>query len=296
MFDNNIGNCAFFAKHCIQGAKSMKWWKIILTVMALSLFSGTAFAEPKLEVAGARVTITEGLTDAGLAQIKTAMGEKGAGDFTFTLEQCSNTDLAKLYKAYPEIKNLVILRSTEAIDFKALAGGTSLRMLLVGGAPGVSNLDALASNAVLIRVEFENLTGEPVDLGFLAAFPHMGRLMLNNLNCTNTEALAKLEKMTELILTSLNTAEGVQPVDLSFLPNMQQLTRLNIAKSKVDNFEAVDKCAKLRFVELQDAIGVQSLASLKALPALKSVTVKKDAYPESELQGFGEEVKVIERH
>ena len=71
---------------------------------------------------------------------------------------------------------------------------------------------------------------------------------------------------------------------------------LNIAKSKVDNFEAVDKCAKLRFVELQDAIGVQSLASLKALPALKSVTVKKDAYPESELQGFGEEVKVIERH
>lgn len=62
----------------------MKWWKIILTVMALSLFSGTAFAEPKLEVAGARVTITEGLTDAGLAQIKTAMGEKGAGDFTFT--------------------------------------------------------------------------------------------------------------------------------------------------------------------------------------------------------------------
>jgi len=85
-------------------------------------------------------------------------------------------------------------------------------------------------------------------------------------------------------------------VDVAFLKDLANLQKLEIlGETNVVNFDAVAACEKLTSVNLNKAKGITSLAPLKKLPALKNVSVTKDAFSEEELAGFDEKVKVNAR-
>ena len=73
------------------------------------------------------------------------------------------------------------------------------------------------------------------------------------------------------------------------------LKSITINDSQIANFEALAGCTELTTFEMKKATGVTSLAPLKSLPNLKRVVVSKGAFPEAELGGFAQTVKVEQR-
>ena len=131
-----------------------------------------------------------------------------------------------------------------------------------------------------------------VDIKQLGGAATLQKLHLIALNdAVGFEALAHLVNLKELILSGVNKKDGT--VDVAFLKNLANLQKLEIiGETNVVNFEAVAACEKLTSVNLTKAKGITSLAPLKKLPALKTVTVSKDAFNAEELAGFNEKVKV----
>ncbi|MBR4746178.1 MAG: hypothetical protein IK061_02070, partial [Desulfovibrio sp.] len=135
----------------------------------------------------------------------------------------------------------------------------------------------------------------PQDLTSLGSAKTLAELKLWDLNdLKGAAALAGLTGLAKLTLDGVNAKSG-EPVDLSFLGKLSALEELVINGSKVASFDAVAGCKALEKVEIRKVTGIASLAGLKKLPALESLTVSKDAFPAAELQGFDPRVKISQR-
>ena len=109
-------------------------------------------------------------------------------------------------------------------------------------------------------------------------------------NAGNMAALTSMEKLT---LVKVNV-EG-EPFSLSGLARLSNLSSVRINDSQIADFEALAGCSGLTYVEMKGSKGISSLAPLKALPNLKRIIVSKGAFPDAELSGFAQNVKVEQR-
>ena len=136
----------------------------------------------------------------------------------------------------------------------------------------------------------------PADLKQLSGAVSLKRLKLWSLkNASGFEGLSSLVNLEELILMSMNAKDGTA-VDLAFVKSLVNLKKLEMPSSEIRNFDAVAGCAKLETVEIgKDTTGITSLAALKKLPNLKTVSVAKGMFPDAELAGFAATVKITQR-
>lgn len=151
----------------------------------------------------------------------------------------------------------------------------------------------------LAKTKVEHLTiwnmKEPVDLTQLSGATSFTYLKVWGLKkTTGFEGLGALVNLKELIIDDVNQKDGI-PVDMSFAKSLVNVEKLNLTACNVVNFDAVATCVKLTSVDLNKSIGITSLAALKKLPALKTVTVTKDVFPAAELEGFEAKVRIIQR-
>ena len=109
----------------------------------------------------------------------------------------------------------------------------------------------------------------------------------------NSGDMAACTSLTKLTLIRINK-EG-EPFSLAGVAKMPGLKSITINDSQVANFEALASCTELTSFEMKKTKGVTSLAPLKSLPNLKRVVVSKGAFPEAELGGFAQTVKVEQR-
>ena len=151
----------------------------------------------------------------------------------------------------------------------------------------------------LAKAKVENFTiwnmRETVDLSQLSGAASFTYLKLWGLKkATGFEGLGALVNLKELIIDDVNQKDGI-PVDMSFAKALVNVEKLNLTSSNVVNFDAVAACVKLTSVDLNKSTGITSLAVLKKLPALKTLTVAKDAFPAAELEGFDAKVRITQR-
>lgn len=204
-------------------------------------------------------------------------------------------DYSPLSKA--KVEHLTIWNMQEPVDLNGLAGAVSLTYLRLWGInKEVSNFGGLAGlvNLKELIIDDVNQKNGTVDLAFAKSLTKVETLTLAGGNFLNTNGLEGLGKLTKLTCSKINKV-GDKPFDFGFLAKIPELTSISIEDGNVANLEAIAACEKLRSVTLRKVPGVTSLAALKKLPNLTSLTVSKDAFPEAELSGFGEKVKVSQR-
>lgn len=181
---------------------------------------------------------------------------------------------------------------TELADISWMAGMKNLRSFDLFSEK-VADYSPMASSGVE-QLQIWKMS-VPQDLTSLGSVKTLTDLKLWDLNgMKGAAALASLPRLAKLTLDGVN-AESGDPVDLSFLGKLSSLKELVINGSKVANFDAVAGCKALEKVEIRKNEGIASLAGLKKLPKLKSLTVSKDAFPAAELQGFDPRVKISQR-
>ncbi|MCL2123815.1 MAG: hypothetical protein FWH34_06950, partial [Desulfovibrionaceae bacterium] len=207
----------------------------------------------------------------------------------------------------PKLQTLIYY-ATKDSDYSTLGKLTQVRELKSGltklndiswvaNLPNLRKFDVFSEfvkdYAPLGKTKVEQLTiwnmKEPVDLAQLSGAVSLTYLRVADTKAGGFSGVASLVHLQTLELTKL------QDLNLAFLSKLAALTKLNLSESKVSNFEAIAQCAKLETVDLSKTTGVTSLAALKGLPNLKSITVPKGAFPEAELSGFGAKVKIDQR-
>ncbi|MCR5257410.1 MAG: hypothetical protein K6E40_04565 [Desulfovibrio sp.] len=181
---------------------------------------------------------------------------------------------------------------TELADISWMAGMKNLRSFDLFSEK-VADYSPMASSGVE-QLQIWKMS-VPQDLTSLGSVKTLTDLKLWDLNgMKGAAALASLPRLAKLTLDGVN-AESGDPVDLSFLGKLSSLKELVINGSKVANFDAVAGCKALETVDIREAKGIASLAALKKLPALTSLTVAEDAFPDAELQGFDPRVEISKR-
>ena len=134
------------------------------------------------------------------------------------------------------------------------------------------------------------------DLKQLSGAASLKRLKLWSVkNASGFEGLASLINLEALTLQGMNAKDGT-PVNMAFAKSLANLKELELNDSEISNFDAVASCAKLEKVAIdKKTTGIASLAVLKKLPNLRQVTVGKGMFPDTELAGFNEKVKISQR-
>lgn len=204
------------------------------------------------------------------------------------------TDYTPLGKV--KVEDFTIWKMDKPVDVKQLADATSLTRLKLWNldeTTGFEGLGALVNLKELI-IDGVNSKKGTVDLASTKSLANVETLELTESNFVNTKGLEGLGKLKKATVSKANKV-GDTPFDLAFLAKTPELETLSITDSKISNLDAVAKCEKLKSVTLVKIDGLTSLAAIKKLPNLQSVTVSKDAFPEAELSGFGGKVKVNQR-
>jgi len=191
---------------------------------------------------------------------------------------------------------------TQVERFESASGSEMTDISWVASLPNLKwmNLshEKIADLSPLAKTNIEELwlqNMKNVDMKQIGGAAALKKLRLIALDdTTNFDALASLANLQHLIISGVNKKEGT--VDVAFLKNLANLTRLEIlGETNAANFDAVAECTKLTHVDLAKAAGITTLAPLKKLPALKYLTVTKGAFPDTELAGFSEKVKINQR-
>lgn len=204
----------------------------------------------------------------------------------------SITDYSPL--AESKVEHFTIWGMKKPVNLKQLDGAVSLKYLKLWSLEGTTGFEGLASLSDLKELIVDNVNHKEgqVDLSFAKSLGGLETMSLVKITATNSQALASLTALKKLEARELNAKEGAQPFDLSFLATLTALETLNLSGSKVDGFDAIAGCSALQTIQLTKTSGISNLAPLKKLPALKTVTVTKDAFPEAELSGFANRVKI----
>ncbi len=137
----------------------MKGKSLLAALIALGIFSGSAYAAPSFKQSGNKFTINEGADDAAVQALKGADMTKLA----LTLNNVKDVDLQKVCAAVPELRTLNIENSEELTsiapvaglkkltvftlsaekvkDFSPLSGLTKINSLAVSGGPSLTSME-----------------------------------------------------------------------------------------------------------------------------------------------------------
>lgn len=233
----------------------MKMKQILLTVLAVVMLTGTAYAAPSVKVSGKKVTITESMTDEGVAQVKSAAQTAEA----VTANKIVDADLEKIVATFPNIKTLEV-EGKELSTLAPIAKLTNLKNLKVR-AEKVKDFSPLA-----VLTGLENLDAGSSSMADLKWMSNM--TSLKNLNIFADKSLTSFEGLPAvpslkqiriigaapadlsplLVMTGLTTVElnGCQIADLTPLTKLPNLDDLSLYGATVKDFSPLAGCAKLK--------------------------------------------------
>ena len=182
-------------------------------------------------------------------------------------------------------------------DLSGVAKAKTLKDLRLWGVNGATNSAALANLTELqkftIASSYNEKKGDPFDMAAAKGWGKLKEMSISGTKVVNSGEMAGCTSLTKLTLIRVNK-EG-EPFSLAGVAKMPGLKSITINDSQIANFEALADCTELTTFEMKKAAGVTSLAPLKSLPNLKRVVVSKGAFPEAELGGFAQTVKVEQR-
>ena len=182
-------------------------------------------------------------------------------------------------------------------DMAAIGQTVSLKKLTLWDVEGASNSKSLAGlvnlEEVVIRGYNAKKGGEPFDMNAAAKWSKVSKATFENASFINSDGLSGMTAVRDLRIQKANLKADT-PLSLAFLGKLSALKSLTIDESKVSNPEALAQCTGLTHVRIVKTEGMTSLAPLQKLPNLKQVTVSKGKFPEAELTGFAQGVKVVQ--
>ncbi|MSS28185.1 leucine-rich repeat domain-containing protein [Desulfovibrio sp. PG-178-WT-4] len=182
-------------------------------------------------------------------------------------------------------------------DLGSVGKTKTLKELKLWSVDGATNSAALAELTELqkftITSEYNKKSGDPFDMACAKGWGKLKEMSITGAKIVNAGNMAALTSMEKLTLVKVNV-EG-EPFSLSGLAKLSNLNSVRINDSQIADFEALAGCSGLTYVEMKGSKGISSLAPLKALPNLKRIIVSKGAFPDAELSGFAQNVKVEQR-
>ena len=206
------------------------------------------------------------------------------------------TDYSPLGASKVEKFQIWNMRTPEC-DLSGVAKAKTLKDLRLWSVNGAINSAALANLTELqkftITTAYNEKKGDPFDMAAAKGWGKLKEMNITGAKIVNSGDMAACTSLEKLILVRVNK-EG-EPFNLAGVAKMAGLKSIMINECQVTNFEALASCTELTSFEMKKTAGVTSLAPLKSLPNLKRVVVSKGAFPEAELGGFAQTVKVEQR-
>lgn len=197
-----------------------------------------------------------------------------------------------------KIEKLQIWNMNAPCDLSGVGKAKTLKDLKLWSVDDATNSAALAGLTELekfhITSNYNKNSGQPFDMASAKGWGKLKEMNITDTKIVNTkDNMGFLTSLQRLTLNEVNK-EG-EPFSLAGLGKLTNLESVTINKSQVSDFEGLSGCTGLVYIEMKNTTGVTSLAPLKALPNLKRVVVSKGAFPDSELSGFPETVKIDQR-
>lgn len=191
----------------------------------------------------------------------------------FRIWQMPAGDLAVIGRAVT-LKELALWDVSEAGNSAALSGLTNLEKFEIGSG-------------------YNRSGGEAFNLACARGWSRLKELKLAKTKTENEAGLAACSSLEKITLNEVGK-EG-RPFSLAGLNKMSKLKNVVITDSRISDFDALAGCPALVSIDISKTAGVTSLAAIKALPGLKSLTVSRGAFPDAELAGFAAGVKIHQR-
>lgn len=226
---------------------------VLYVVIALSLMSGPAFAEPSIKVSGSNVTVKERVTDEYMAQMKRAQ--------KLVLVDISDDDLAKACSSCPDIVSLDI-KSDNLTSIAPLANLSRLQGFRLE-ADKVKDMTPLAKLTGLQSLYISSDIGP--DLKWMAGLTNLRDISISACPAlTSFEGLPKLPSLSRIKLGSAS------PADLTPLLSMPGLKEVDLTGCVITDLSPLAKLPVLQYVNLYGAT-VRDFSPLAGCPMLKKV-------------------------
>lgn len=234
----------------------MKMKQILLSILAVVMLAGTAYAAPSVKVSGTRVTISESMTEEGFAEIKAAAQKAES----VSARKIVDADLEKIVATFPNLKELDVEGTKEMSTIAPIAKLANLKKLEVK-APSVGDFSPLASMTGLetLIANSDAMT----DVKWMTNLTNLKRVkILGGSKLTSLEGLPALPSLTTigiynaapadlsplLAMPGLKSVElnGCKIADLTPLTQLPELDDLSLYGSTVKDFSPLAGCAKLK--------------------------------------------------
>ena len=165
----------------------MKGKSLLAALIALGIFSGSAYAAPSFKQSGNKFTINEGADDAAVQALKGADMTKLA----LTLNNVKDVDLQKVCAAVPELRTLNIENSEELTSIAPVAGLKKLTVFTLS-AEKVKDFSPLSGLTGLTKLQVASDAMGP-DLKWMS-----GLTKINSLAVSGGPSLTSMEGLPSL--------------------------------------------------------------------------------------------------
>ena len=229
---------------------------LLLSLCAMGLMATPLLAAPQARLNGNNFTVSEGVDDSVLAQIKADMGKvKNPAQLGFVLTKVKDEDLARICQAYPDMHALNVSSSKELTNVAPVAGLKKLEAL--GLDCSVADLSPLAglTGVKTLKVVSKNVK----DIAPLAKLANVVNLTLNLEGVADFSPLAGMTKMDTIMVTG----KSMGP-DLRWMSGMTQLRNVTVTGN---SFAAPNEKKLVSFEGLPSLPNVRSATLSGAAPA-----------------------------
>ena len=227
---------------------------VLYVLLALSMMTGPAFAEPSIKVSGSEVTVKESVTDGYVSQMKSAQ--------RLVLVDISDADLAKACSACPDIAKIEI-KSKNLTSIAPVAGLTKLQNFKME-ADKVKDLSPLEKLTGLQYLYVISSAMGP-DLKWMA-----GMTALKDVSISAGPSLTSFEGLPKVAGLSRIKISSASPADLSPLQAMPGLKDVDLTGCVIADLSPLAKLPALQYVNLYGAT-VKDFSPLAACPKLKKI-------------------------
>ena len=236
----------------------MKGKSLLAALIALGIFSGSAYAAPSFKQSGNKFTINEGADDAAVQALKGADMTKLA----LTLNNVKDVDLQKVCAAVPELRTLNIENSEELTSIAPVAGLKKLTVFTLS-AEKVKDFSPLSGLTGLTKLQVASDAMGP-DLKWMS-----GLTKINSLAVSGGPSLTSMEGLPSLPgLRSARISHGVF-ADLSPITALPGLTSLELTYCTMSDLSALTKLQNLKSLSFYGS-QVKVFSALAGCPKLES--------------------------
>ncbi len=207
------------------------------------------------------------------------------------------TDYTPLKNA-PNINNFSIWKMDVPVgDLAFLKPLKNLAYLKIDSNEGVKGYEALGELTkmqYLFLVDNDAKENPTINFAFIQKMTDLRGIRLSGSTAENL-SFQGLKKLGNIRLDRMNLGDATKGVDLSTFKDLPDLTMLDLRECKLTNFQNMDAMPRLRSLDITKSTGVTDLSVLSKFPALKTLTVSKDAFTDAQLAAVPKTIKVNKR-